>query len=324
MAAFLSLSMVEAVEQLLCEGLTKTQISEDLGISRHSVDRIAVGKHFQQTHPDGFLARYATSKIGRSKRTKHGIIASVVEAAQNMLCEGISKMQVGRELDLSRSVVEKIAAGKHVRQTDPSEFLERYARRPKLDYMTVCPHAHTLDVVERIEVLLCHYWREQYDRSSSRRISLQAIADEVGVGRRVVDAVIRRCHPAQLARDGKPQVHFRSERLPDGAFAHTAETVAVVEGLLADGDYTQSAICMSLRMSARTVRKISRSTHFQQVGPVGQAIRTQHMRRREDRKRCYLPSPEKIARVCEQIRKAWTPEEEEARFCGRLRWSAAS
>lgn len=108
-----------------------------------------------------------------------------------------------------------------------------------------------------------------------------------------------------------------------GAFAHTKETVEIVTGLLADGDYTQNAICMTLGMSPRTVRKITRSSHFQQIGPVGQAIRTQHMRPRENRRGCYLPSPRKIERLCEQIRKTWTPEEEEQRYCGRLRWTAA-
>lgn len=316
-----SLATVEAVEQLLCDGLTKTQISLNLSISRHVVDRISWGKHPQQSQPGAFLARYAISRCGRAKRTKHGIISTVVEAAQNLLCEGIPKMRVGRELGLSRSVVEKIAAGKHVRQTEPSEFLERYSRRPKPEHRVVCPHAHSLEVVERVEALLCHYWREQYDRSSSRRFSLQSIADEIGVGRRVIDHVIRRCHPAQLARDGKPQAHFRSERLPSGAFAHTKETVEVVTGLIADGDYTQNAICMTLRMSPRTVRKIQKSTHFQQVGPVVQAIRTQHMTRRERRPKSWVPSPRRISRLCEQIRRAWTPEEEAARYCGRRYWS---
>jgi hypothetical protein len=238
---------------------------------------------------------------------------SEVEAAEQLLCDGMPKMKVGRLLELSRTTIDKITAGKHPLQ-DEAAFLERYSRRPALPSTVVRPNTHTLETIERVEVLLCYWWRDRFSRSmEGRRLTLEAIQAETGLSRRVIEHTLRGSHPAQLERDGRT--------LPYGLaqYCHERETVDYVRELLSEG-VTKSAVSFKLGMTPRTVGRISRGDHYQQQTPLGQVLRTRHMRRVE-RAKGYLPSPRAIERRCAAIQKTWTFDERMIR-AGAAGWSA--
>ncbi len=51
-----------------------------------------------------------------------------VQQIEQLLLSGLQKLEVGRRLVASRGLVDKVSFGRHKHQTDPSEFLEAYAR----------------------------------------------------------------------------------------------------------------------------------------------------------------------------------------------------
>lgn len=251
---------------------------------------------------------------------------SIVEAAEQLLCDGVPKLQVCSQLEISRTSVERISRGKHPTQGDPAAFLTRYSQRRPMSLAAATSRRRNetpIELVERVEMLLCWYWRENHARYPMVVRTLQQITDETGVCRQVVDKIARRRHPAQLERDGVDDPHSDLKLVGPGTvmITHSEAIVAKVKSMLAD-NYSQRAISFELGITPRTVRRIANSTHFHLVGQVGQAIRTHHMIQQKDRAKPFRPSPRRILRACEQIRRTWTREEEAARYCGRRYWSA--
>jgi hypothetical protein len=226
---------------------------------------------------------------------------SQVEAAEQLLCNGMPKIRVVRTLGLSRTSIEKIAAGKHLLQHDAAGFLARYSQRQTtLSVQQVCPHTHSLQTVERIEELLCYWWRDRFSLSmSGRRLTLKAIERETGISGRVIENVMRGRHPAQIERDGKHQVR--------PAVLRTREEIETAQRLLNEG-LPDKAVRSDLGMTGRTLRRIKRGVHYQQLSPVGQQIRTSHMRPLPKLK-SYLPSRRAIERICAAIQRSWTSAE---------------
>jgi hypothetical protein len=167
---------------------------------------------------------------------------SQVEAAERLLINGTPKMKVVRDLDLSRTSVEKIAAGKHLLQTDPTAFLEAYANRPVLPLPYICPHAKSLKFIQRVEVMLWEGW-------SQRQIALK-----LRVSDRVIYNIAHGFHPAQRERDGATVLWgSRAPRKPDG-WAHSPQTVAAISAAIAEGTQSQNGIAREFGMRRREMR----------------------------------------------------------------------